>query len=684
MNKVRFIIIVLISFFLVGCNFTKVTTNQTEEFISSEMIVEEDDLSITLNYIYELAVETGDFDGTYGEWLETVRGEQGLPGIDGREVQLQVVDGFIQWKYDGDSTWINLIDITTINNTELENLIDQVSYLETQISVLETQIENITNQIEESDIQSRLTNLLADANNSVVGIKVYEDGEQTSSGSGVIYKKIGDTYYVATNYHVVENYESLKVYLPNNSEELAYLVGFDYYLDLAVVKFNSNADFSISTFGDSNLAKPGDFIIAIGSPMGTLNFNSTTFGIVSGVNRLLYDDLDMYYGELYIQHDAPINPGNSGGPLYNLDGEVIGINTAKFVDTSIEGMGFAIPSNAIVNVLKYIEVGDPFERAGLWYDWLTNINAIRNNPLDYPNYYVPSNVINGVYVDNPSTDGIFGIAGIQDGDIILMIDGINVSFWYEVEHQVFYQHTKDDDIVFTVYRNNQVLNLVYNHTEYIDGYYSYQEVNYTEGDYYIGEIYDGYRHGYGVYIWTSGSFYIGDFYFNDLHGEGLIFYSNGDMYFGGFFYNEFYGEGTYYFADGDYYEGDWIDSSNSSSGIYYYANGTSVLATYVDGVLVTNQVTIISEAGYLYADGYIYYEFVLTENATIIAYTTGDTDTYGYLTDSSYNVITSDDDSGDGFNFSISYTLSPGTYYVVVSGYDEYEVGNYYITVVKS
>jgi S1-C subfamily serine protease len=787
MKKIKLVILVLsLTLVLVGCDFfnrlqittttastgvsdsTTVVTTTTTSSINSTTTETVDELYETLNYIYNLAVEASAFSGTYEEWLETVRGPQGLPGAAGKEVTLKVESGYIKWQYVGDSSWTNLIDLELLKGEDgtdgkeavfrvsdnyiqwqysgdlnWSNLIslDQLKgaagiagtdgreivldvadgYIKWQyqgddtwtelisvssligpsglgivsaeintsgeliltmsdqslinagvvfdsgsmpddllarIEVLEAQIQALQAQIEAIDIQSQLSDLLVQATNSVVGVHTFLQGYELGSGSGVIYKNISGTYYVATNYHVVEDGDGFTVFLPDNSEVEATLVGYDYYLDLAVLTFSSDAMFDVSSFGDSNLVKPGDFIVAVGSPLGTLNYNSTTFGIVSGINRLLYDDWDLYFGELFIQHDASINPGNSGGPLFNMEGEVIGINTAKFVDEAVEGMGFAIPSNAVVNVLQYIENGEAYERPGLWYEYLINVNAIRNEPDNYPDYNVPISIINGVYVVNPDPDGVLGLAGIQNGDIILRIDGVTVSFWYEVEHQIYYQNTKDDNIVFTVYRNNQVLELVYDHTDYAQDYFTFQAVSFASGSSYFGEMYGEYLHGYGIY-----------------------FFSNGDYYVGGFSYNEYYGQGIYFYADGSYYEAIWIDENNSSSGVLYDTDGTPIYGTFVDGVFV-DAVILFDESNTLTAGGYQYYEIVLTETTTISAFTTGNLDTYGYLTDEFDNIIDENDDSGESYNFSITYTLDPGTYYVYVYGYDDTVSGDYQIKII--
>lgn len=630
--------------------------------VYAKWALQDSELTTTLKGIYQLAVQASAFTGTYEEWLETVRGPQGIPGIDGRTTQLRVngtslqwkyidetvwidlfdlgtlkgqdgkaaanidlrvSDGYIQWQHEGDTSWTNLIDLLTItgatganglNGEDGREIIFQVAdgyiqwkyegdlvwvdlldtatiididLIEQQITELEQRISELEKEIDNLDIQSRLTETINQVSGSVVGIKVYIDEDFVGSGSGVIYKTFEGNYFVVTNYHVVDSGTTFKIYLEDHSEKEAYLIQYDYYSDLAVLKFLATEDYTVATIGESNSVNPGDFVLAIGSPLGNLNFNSSTFGIVSGINRLVYDDWDDYYGELYIQHDAPINPGNSGGGLFNLNGEFIGINTLKFVDESVEGMGFAIPSNAIKNVISYLEKGEPYPRAVYGYEKMINVNYIRNNPKEYPSITISSKILNGVYVINPSSQGIFGISGIIDKDIILSINGIAVNFWYEVEHQINYQNTVQDDIKFEIYRNGAVIEVIYNHTLYNLGYYTYETVEYENGTY-VGELYNGKKHGYGEYYYLDGNFYFGDWQNDYRHGYGVFLWENGDMFWGNYKEGYRFGYGTYYWADGDRFYANWLNNSNTIEGIYYFASGTESYQNLVDGIWVYN------------------------------------------------------------------------------------------------
>ena len=188
--------------------------------------------------------------------------------------------------------------------------------------------------------------------------------EASSEGSGVIYKIDGDDAYVVTNNHVVEGQDGLEVVLADGTKVKAELVGTDAYTDLAVLKISSEHVTTAATFGDSSALKVGEPAIAIGSPLGSDYANSVTQGIVSSLNRQVTSQNESG-GTISInaiQTDAAINPGNSGGPLINVDGQVIGINSSKIASTSgsasgvsVEGMGFAIPSNDVVEIINQLE-----------------------------------------------------------------------------------------------------------------------------------------------------------------------------------------------------------------------------------------------------------------------------------------------------------------------------------------
>lgn len=223
--------------------------------------------------------------------------------------------------------------------------------------------------------------------------------EETSEGSGVIYKLEGKTAYIVTNNHVVEKQDGLEVLLKDGSRVKATLVGTDSYTDLAVLKVESDkvADIKPATFGDSDNLKVGEPAIALGSPLGSQYANSVTSGIISSLNRQVVNQNDE--GQTVninaIQTDAAINPGNSGGPLVNMAGQVIGINSSKIVQTesnvSVEGIGFAIPSNDVVNVINQLEKDGKVVRPALGITMVNlsdQLTMLKNGSTTYDNDFL--------------------------------------------------------------------------------------------------------------------------------------------------------------------------------------------------------------------------------------------------------------------------------------------------------
>ncbi|MGD9886947.1 MAG: S1C family serine protease [Bacilli bacterium] len=302
---------------------------------------------------------------------------------------------------------------------------------------------------------------------AVIGVSNYQRSfgslqlKIASTGSGVIYecraKMQDDTYvddcsttkdrddvlqyeyYAITNRHVIENFDSLKVFIGEERIKLdAALLGSDDKIDLAVIAFNHYKYIQPLTFADSDLIKKGSFAIAIGNPSGYDYYGSATFGIISFPKRYLSDDTDGDnigdWEQEYIQHDVAINPGNSGGALIDIEGNLIGINTLKIVSEDIDNMGFAIPSNVVFEVVKALEKGElPFRRTlGIT---ILDVYVILN-PEDYPdsnnlkNYQIPSGITSGLYVENVATNRPAS-GYLQAGDIILTVDGQDIIYTYD-------------------------------------------------------------------------------------------------------------------------------------------------------------------------------------------------------------------------------------------------------------
>ncbi len=285
--------------------------------------------------------------------------------------------------------------------------------------------------------------------------------ETASEGSGVIYKKSGDTAYIVTNNHVVEGQKELQVVLADGTKVTATLVGTDSYTDLAVLKISSSKVTTVATFGDSSALKVGEPAIAIGSPLGSEYANSVTEGIISSLNRQVTSTNDE--GEAVninaIQTDAAINPGNSGGPLINIEGQVVGINSSKIASSSssssgvsVEGMGFAIPSNDVVTIINQLEENGKITRPALgisMYD-LSSISSEQQEKI----LKVPSTVTQGVVILNVANGTPAEKAGLEKYDVITKIDGKDITSTTELR-AALYAKSVGDTMKITFYRESK-------------------------------------------------------------------------------------------------------------------------------------------------------------------------------------------------------------------------------------
>lgn len=281
---------------------------------------------------------------------------------------------------------------------------------------------------------------------------------QTSSeGSGVIYKKSGDKAYIVTNNHVIDGAESIEVLLNDGTKVTAKLVGKDTYSDLAVLQISSSKVETVATFGDSDALKVGEPAIAIGSPLGSTYANSVTQGIISAKNRNISNTSDdgQTININAIQTDAAINPGNSGGPLVNAAGQVIGINSVKIAESSssssvsVEGMGFAIPSNEVVSIINQLETNGKVSRPmlGVTMTDLANITSAQQQEI----LKIPSSVTSGVIIRSVQSASPAEKAGLKQYDVIVAIDDTTITSGTELQ-TALYKKKVGDSIKITYYR----------------------------------------------------------------------------------------------------------------------------------------------------------------------------------------------------------------------------------------
>ena len=257
--------------------------------------------------------------------------------------------------------------------------------------------------------------------------------EGQGTGSGIIIDKQG---HIVTNNHVVEGADDIIVILHDGKELEATLIGRDSQTDLAVIKVDSD-NLTVAELGDSSALKVGELAVAIGSPMGTEYAGSVTAGIISGLNRTVSIGDDSIK---LIQTDAAINPGNSGGALVNSEGKVIGINTIKFAETRVEGMGFAIPINEAKPIIEDLINNKKVLRPFL------GIQGITISKEEAEQFQLPQGV--GVRVVIPGSGA--EAAGIRRGDIITKIDDKKVLTIEDLIAEI-QKHKVGDSILVEVY-----------------------------------------------------------------------------------------------------------------------------------------------------------------------------------------------------------------------------------------
>jgi len=265
------------------------------------------------------------------------------------------------------------------------------------------------------EIQEAISHLAEEVTPTVVGVSAIRQLSQPGkmprqgrfkdprAGSGVVIHEDG---YIVTNNHVINNGVEAEVHFSDQSTLVAEIVAKDPDTDLALLKVETDRKLPSATFGDSSAVKVGQWVLAVGNPFGL--DRTVTLGVVSGIGR---ENMNLSRYENFIQTDASINPGNSGGPLFNLRGEVIGINTA--IINFAQGIGFAIPSNMANRIIEQLKTGGKVVRG-----WL-GVGIQPLTPQLAEKFGVPDGkgvLVNEVFADNPADQ-----AGLKSGDIITRI-----------------------------------------------------------------------------------------------------------------------------------------------------------------------------------------------------------------------------------------------------------------------
>ena len=280
--------------------------------------------------------------------------------------------------------------------------------------------------------------------------------EQVSSqGSGVIYKKDGEYAYIVTNTHVINGAKKVDIRLADGTKVPGEIVGTDTYSDIAVVKISSEKVSAVAEFGDSSKLTVGETAIAIGSPLGSEYANTVTQGIVSSLNRTvsLKSEDGQAISTKAIQTDTAINPGNSGGPLINIQGQVIGITSSKIATnggTSVEGLGFAIPSNDAIKIIEQLENNGKVTRPALG---IQMVNLSNLSTTDLQKLKLPDSITSGVAVRSVQSN-MPANGHLEKYDVITKVDGNPITSATELQNAL-YSHSVGDKMTITYYRNGK-------------------------------------------------------------------------------------------------------------------------------------------------------------------------------------------------------------------------------------
>lgn len=306
----------------------------------------------------------------------------------------------------------NNADSSNTEHLDLENNTVNINVDEQALSVVEAVAQKVTPCV----VGIRTTTSV----NSFFGNQQESSGE----GSGVIYKQDG---YIITNYHVIEEAivnsrnAKIEVFLDSSAENsyIATVVGYNISADLAVIKIGVTGLPAIE-IADSEKIKVGQYVITVGNPGGLEFMDSVTYGVISGLDRVVSSD-----GEIgLIQTDAAINPGNSGGALVDVNGKLVGINSAKIVSEEFEGMGFAIPSNETVEICDKIISK---ENSPEPYIGITLSEKYTAEVLEFYGYPKGA-VVLSVYNGSPAYQ-----AGLRKGDIITEFGGTQITDYKALE-----------------------------------------------------------------------------------------------------------------------------------------------------------------------------------------------------------------------------------------------------------
>lgn len=307
-----------------------------------------------------------------------------------------------------------------------------------------------------TQIATDVSELVQKSENKVVTVVSQTYRGQTGSGSGAIYKQNDNEVFIVTNHHVIETGQQYEVIFANGESKEAQLIGSDVYTDLAVLKVEADINCEAFTMANSDLVQKGEYVIAMGSPLGIEYQGSVSGGLISGINRKMAMDIDndgiSDWDINVLQTDAAINPGNSGGPLINMAGELLGINSMKIADEAVEGFGFAIPINEALPIIQQLESNGKVTRPILGVS-IYPLSALSTWEKLYLGIH---NTKEGLYVSEVQKNSPAYQAGMRAGDILIALDNTTVNDM-KTFRQILYRKNIGEEIQIKYKSGNKTL-----------------------------------------------------------------------------------------------------------------------------------------------------------------------------------------------------------------------------------
>lgn len=295
---------------------------------------------------------------------------------------------------------------------------------------------------------------------AVVVVSTYKDGTYISSGTGFVYKKDNNKYYILTNHHVIDGGNKVTVTFTDETIEETKVVGSDQYADIAVLSLETSKELTVASLGDNEKSRVGDTTFAVGAPLDSVYSWTVTRGILSGKDRTVEVSIGNSRSNDYImkvlQTDAAINSGNSGGPLCNSNGEVIGITSLKLVSSGVEGMGFAIPIEDATRKAEQIINGEDVSYPYIGISML-DVTKVYNS-YQYAELIQKTGVSSGVIVASVEKGSPASKGKLETNDIITKIDGKDVKNVAYLRYYL-YQYKVGDTIKITVNRDGKTKEL---------------------------------------------------------------------------------------------------------------------------------------------------------------------------------------------------------------------------------